>query len=148
MQKLIDKVPTLARLALGLVFVVFGLNGFLGFLPQPAHEGAAAAFLGGLGAAGYFFPLLKITEIVAGLALLSNRWVPLSLTVLAPITVNILAFHAFLEPAGLGLAVVVVGLQVALAWAHRDAFRGVLAARAVPATLEVAAPRRVEDAVA
>src|SRR5690606_5513367 len=91
-----QKLPTVARVLLGLPFVVFGLNGFLQFLPQPALEGDAATYMGGLAAAGYFFPLLKATEIVAGIALLSGRFVPLALTVLAPIVLQIFAFHAFL----------------------------------------------------
>jgi hypothetical protein len=75
------------------------------------------------------FPLIKGTEVTVGALLLSNRFVPLALALVAPIVVNIFAFHAFLEPAGLGLAAVVVGLEVYLAWAHREAFRPMLAAR-------------------
>lgn len=117
------------RLLLGLMFFVFGLNGFLNFLPQPQPEGAAAQFLGGLASASYFFPLLKGTEILVGIALLSNRFVPLSLTVLAPITVNIVAYHLFLAPEGMAMVAVIVALQLYTMWAHRAAYRSVLSAR-------------------
>ena len=88
---------------IGLVFVVFGLNGFLHFIPQPSHPGPAGAFLGALAASGYLFPLVKGTELVTGLLLLAGRYVPLALTVLAPVVVNIVAFHLFLAPAGLAV---------------------------------------------
>ena len=125
MSKLLSHVPTAARLLLGLIFAVFGLNGFLHFLPMPPHEGAAGAFIGGLAAAGYFFPLLKATEIVAGLALLANRFVPLTLVILAPITINILGFHA-LAPEGLPMALLILLLHVGLAWHQRRVFAPLL----------------------
>lgn len=130
MQTLRTHAPTAARVLLGLVFTVFGLNGFFGFLPQPPVPPAAGAFLGALAATGYFFPLLKATEVTAGLLLLGNRFVPLALAVLAPIIVNIVAFHAFLAPGGLPIAALVLGLELFLAWSYRDAFASVLTARA------------------
>ncbi len=114
--------PTATRLLLGLIFTVFGLNGFLHFLPTPAPEGAAAEFMGGLAATGYFFPLLKGTEVAPGLLLLANRCVPLALVILAPITINILAFHK-LAPEGLPLALGITALHLAVAWFERAAFR-------------------------
>ena len=124
---------TAARLLLGAIFAVFGLNGFLNFLPAPALEGAAAVFLGGLGASGYMFPLIKGTELLAGLALLSNRFVPLALTVLAPIVLNIVAFHAFLAPAGMALPLIATALGIYLAYTERAVFAPVLRARPVDA---------------
>src|SRR5262245_9616260 len=112
----VDHAPTAARVLLGLVFTVFGLNGFFHFLPGPPPQRAAAAFMAGLAATGYFFPLLMGTQTAVGLLLLSGRFVPLALTVLAPITVNILAFHVALAPEGLPLALFVLGLQLFLAW--------------------------------
>lgn len=125
--------PTVGRVVLGLIFFVFGLNGFLQFLPQPSTmpEGALA-FAGALLKTGYFFPLLKGTEILVGALLLSNRFVPLALALVAPIVVNIVAFHTFLAPAGIGLAAFVLVLEVYLAWAYRNAFRPMLAARVSP----------------
>ena len=125
-------IPTVARLALGTVFFVFGLNGFLGFLPQPPLAPAGGAFLGALAATGYMFPLIKGTEVLVGALLLSNRFVPLALTLLAPVTVNIVAFHSFLSP-GLALPAVVLALQLYLAYAYRDAYRSILHATARPA---------------
>lgn len=116
--------PTATTTLLGGMLVVFGLNGFLNFIPMAAPEGEAGAFMGGLAAAGYFFPLLKLTEIVVGLALLFRRFVPLALTVLAPITINILAFHLFLAPAGLPLALFLVVANAGLAIHYREAYRG------------------------
>jgi len=123
-----------ARVSLGLVFLVFGLNGFLQFIPMKPPEGAAGQFMGGLFAVGYFFPLLKGTEVVVGLLLLAGRLVPLALVLLAPITVNIAAFHLFVVPEGLGMALLIGLIQLYLALSYRDAFSGVLQFNAVPAT--------------
>jgi uncharacterized membrane protein YphA (DoxX/SURF4 family) len=118
--------PTAARLFLGLVFAVFGLNFFLHFLPMPAAPPHAAAFAGALFASGYLFPLLKATEVVAGLLLLSGLLVPLSLAVLAPIIINIIGFHLFLEPSGLPLPLVVLAAELFLVWSYRSAFAPML----------------------
>jgi uncharacterized membrane protein YphA (DoxX/SURF4 family) len=124
--------PTVARVLLGLIFTVIGLNGFLHFLPMPPLTGPAATFMGGLAATGYFFPLLKGTEVVAGLLLLAGRFVPLALVVLAPIVVNIAAYHVFLTPGELGMAALLVFLLAFLAWTYRGSFRGVLDPAAKP----------------
>jgi uncharacterized membrane protein YphA (DoxX/SURF4 family) len=127
------KSSTAARLVLGAGFTLFGLNGFFHFLPTPPPASpAAAGFLGALVASGYMFPLIKGTEVVSGLLLLGNRYVPLALTLLAPVLVNILAFHAFLAPAGLALPVVLLAAELYAAWSYRDAFRPMRATRAVP----------------
>lgn len=118
----IDKLPTVSRIALGLIFTVFGLNGFFGFIPAPPPPAAAGAFAGALAASGYFFPLLKSVEIVAGVLLLARVAVPFALTVLAPIVVNILFFHLFLAPAGLAIALVVLAAEIHLAWTYRASF--------------------------
>lgn len=141
MNTLKNRLPTVTRVLLGLVFVVFGLNGFLQFLPmQPPGTEAAGAFLGGLAAAGYFFPVLKGTEILAGLALLGNRFVPLALVVLAPIVVQIALFHLLIAPGALPMVVFLLAAEIYLAYAYRDAFRGVLNANARPAALDHGAP--------
>ena len=127
-----DKLTTAARLLLGLAFFVFGLNGFLHFIPQPPMAGPAADFAGALFMTGYMFPLIKGTEVIAGLLLLSNRYVPLSLALLAPVVVNIVAFHAFLAPAGLALPIVLLALQLFLARSYWAAFTPMLQARTAP----------------
>jgi hypothetical protein len=96
-------------------------------MPEPA-----AAFAGAMVKTGYLMRLLKITETLAGAFLLLNRFVPLALAVLAPIIINILAFLAFLMPSGLGIGLVLVALEVYLAWAYRSAFRPMLTCRVSP----------------
>jgi uncharacterized membrane protein YphA (DoxX/SURF4 family) len=123
--------PAAARIVLGLLFFVFGLNGFFDFIPRPSTPPPpqAMTFIGALLSSGYMFPLIKGTEVVAGVALLSNRFVPLALTVLAPIVLNILLFHTILAPSGAAIAFLVLGLELYLAWAHRERFAPMLAAR-------------------
>ena len=119
-----------ARSLLGLIFLVFGLNGFLQFLPMPPLPEQAGQFLGGLASSGYFFPLLKSIEVIVGVMLLANIFTPLALTILAPITVNIVLFHALLAPAGVGLPIVILALHLLLAVTYRDYYKQVLTFRA------------------
>ena len=92
-----SKLVVAARILLGLIFFVFGLNFFLHFIPTPPMSGPPGAFAGAMIATGYLFVLVKVTEVVSGAMLLVGRYVPLALAVLAPV-VNIVAFHAFLAP--------------------------------------------------
>ena len=123
----------IARVLMGLLFLVTGLNGFLRFLPEPKTmpEGAAA-FAGALVKTGYMFPLIMGTQLIVGVLLLVNRFVPLALVLIAPVIVNIIAFHLFLAPAGIGPGVVVLVLEIYLVWKYRDAYRGLFAMRATP----------------
>jgi uncharacterized membrane protein YphA (DoxX/SURF4 family) len=124
--------PSTARILLGLIFFVFGLNGFLQFIPnQPMPEGAGA-FAGALAATGYMFPLIKGVEVIAGALLLANRFVPLALAVLAPNVVNIVLFHAVLAPGGLGITLFVLLLELFTAWSYREAYAPMLHARTTP----------------
>lgn len=132
MKSFARRAQVAARILFGLLFFVFGLNGFLRFWPQPPVPGAAGAFFGALAATGYMFPLIKGVEVVGGAMLLANRYVPLALALLAADVVNIVLFHAFLAPAGVGLAIVILLLEVYLAWTYRDAYRPMLAARVEP----------------
>jgi uncharacterized membrane protein YphA (DoxX/SURF4 family) len=129
MNAITKHLPTAARIFLGLVFTVFGLNFFLHFIPQPPAPPQANAFTGALLASGYLFPLLSSSEVLAGLLLLRNRFVPLALAMLAPIVVNIVGFHLALAPAGLPVALPVLAAQLYLAWSHRAAFAPMLRAR-------------------
>jgi uncharacterized membrane protein YphA (DoxX/SURF4 family) len=137
-------IVTGARIVLGLIFVVFGLNGFFNFMPTPEMNEEAASFMGALMATGYLMVVEKGIEVVAGLMLLTGRFVPLGLVLLAPLTVNILLFHLFLDMGGLPVAIVVVVLNVFLAWAYRDSFRSVLQpdAKPVAESSPVASPAR------
>jgi len=122
---------SIARVLLGLVFFVFGLDGFLHFVPQPTTpppEGAMA-FAMALMKSGYMFPLIKGTEFVAGALLLANVFVPLALVLLAPVVINIVAFHLFLAPSGVVLAIVLLAVEIGLAWTYRAAYRPLLIAR-------------------
>ena len=134
MKKLLKWSPAAARMVLGIVFFVFGLNGFIHFIPMPTPEGAAAVFFQGLAASGYLLPLLSATETVVGLLLILGRFVPLALTVLAPVMLNIVAYHLFVETEGIGMALVLSVLQLYLAYAYRPAFRGLLEMKAAPAS--------------
>lgn len=112
------KVSMGVRIVLGLIFFVMGLNGFFNFMPQPEVPGPAGAYLGALAQTGYFFPVLKVTEITAGFLLLAGVAVPLALVLLAPIVVQIFLFHAFLAPSGLPLAFIVVACEAFLGYAY------------------------------
>jgi hypothetical protein len=128
-------IPTVARILMGLPLFIFGLNGFLNFIPQPKTplpEGAAA-FAGALFNSGYMMQLIGATLLIVGALLLSNRFVPLALALFAPFIVNSLAFHIFLERTGLPMAVIFLAFELYLAWAYRAAYRPMLAARVTPA---------------
>lgn len=128
MNTLKAKLPLVARIFLGLVFTVFGLNGFLQFMPMPELPPAGGAFLGALVQTGYMFPLIKGTEVVAGLLLLFGRFVPLALTLLAPVTVNILLFHLVLAPPP-AMPLLIIAAQLYLAYSYRQVFAPMLASQ-------------------
>ena len=124
--------PHVGRVLLGLPFFVFGLAFFIPFIPMPPMEGGPAVFMGALVATGVM-QAAKAVEVVAGLMLLSNRFVPLALTLLAPILIVIVLFNAtYSRPQDMGLPVVLMLLELALAWHHRHAFAGVLRAKSTP----------------
>ena len=121
-----------ARVLLGLIFVVFGLNGFFNFIQPPEMNDTARTFMGALAGTGYFMIVVKLVEVVSGLMILTGRFLPLGLILLAPVSVNILLFHIFLDPSTLAMAVAIVVMQLFLAWAYRDSFSGVLQGGAKP----------------
>jgi hypothetical protein len=116
---------TIARCLLGLIFLTFGLNGFLHFIPMPPPAGVAGQFFGAL-FASRFYVVIFLLQIVSAVLLLANRYVPLALTILGAVIVNILCFHIFMAPAGLPLAVVVTVLWFLTTWSVRSAFAGIL----------------------
>ena len=118
----------IARILLGLIFVFFGSNGFLHFLPMPPlPQGVTGEYLHAFFASGYVY-VISGFQVVGGLLLLIGRFVPLGLTILAAIIVNIWAFHLLMapEPAGLPPAVVVTILELFLVWSYRASFAGIL----------------------
>src|ERR1700747_1416459 len=121
----------IARFLLGLIFLVFGLNGFFHFLSMPAPTGVAGQFMGAL-FVSHFLIVIFVIQLIGAVLLLVNRYVPLALTLLAPIIVNILLFHLLMAPSGLPLAVVVTVLWVLVFLNVRSAFDGLLQQR-VPA---------------
>lgn len=119
----------IARIILGLIYFVFGLNGFLQFMPMPELTEEGAALMGALAATGYFFPVLELVEVVSGALLLLGRFVPLALVLLAPVSVQIFLFHTSIEPAGLAMAILILLLQGYLGFVgYRNSFRSVLSA--------------------
>jgi putative oxidoreductase len=125
----------IARFLLGLIFLVFGLNGFLNFIPMPPPTGVAGQFMGALFVSHFLIVIFVIQLIGAGL-LLVNRYVPLALTLLAPIIVNILLFHLLMAPSGIPLAIIVTVLWVLVFLSVRSAFTGLLLQRAPAQALQ------------
>jgi putative oxidoreductase len=115
---------TIARYLLGLIFFVFGLNGFLQFLHMPPPTGLAAQFVGAM-FVSHFLVIVFLLELIPAILLLINRYVPLALVLLGPIVVNIVLFHAFMAPSGLPLALVVVVLWFLAFAGVRTAFHGI-----------------------
>ncbi len=111
----------IARVLLGLVFVVFGSNAFLHFIPMPPMQGQAGAFIGALINSCYIYPI-ALLQVIGGLLLLIGRFIPLGLTLLGPVIVNIMLYHIFLDPSGLPMAIVISILALFLLWVYRYRF--------------------------
>jgi hypothetical protein len=119
----------ISRLLLGLVFVFFGSNGFLHFLPATLPPGLAGQYIAALIQSHYVL-VVSAVQVISGLLLLVNRYVPLALTMLGPVIVNILLFHIFLLPQGLVIAVVVAILWFILFFRYRQHFAGIFVQKA------------------
>jgi putative oxidoreductase len=128
--KTIVKIATIiARSLLGLIFVVFGSNMFLHFIPMPPPpEGPARDFMIALFVSHYLY-VIGALQVAGGVLVLIGRWVPLGLTLLGPVIVNILCFHVLMAPAGLPMAVVVSVLALFLLWRYRASFVGICAVK-------------------
>jgi len=122
-------VTLIARLLLGLIFLVFGLNSFLNFLSMgPMPSGLAGQFVGALVLSHYFW-VVGALQVAGGALLLVNRFVPLALVLLGPVIVNIILYHLFLNLTGIALAIVVVILWLIVFYAHRQYFSGLFVQR-------------------
>jgi hypothetical protein len=119
---------TAARFLLGSIFLVFGLNGFLNFIPQPPLEAGPAQQLLMALITSHYSAVIFGLQIAAAILFLTNRYVPLGLTIIGPVIVNILFFHLLMQPAGLPLAGVVAILWFVLAYWERSAFTGIFQA--------------------
>ena len=116
----------IVRILLGLVFVVFGSNFFLSFIPMPPPPpGLAGDYFKVFAASGYMYVVGAI-QLLSGLLLLIGRFVPLALTMLAGMIFNILVFHILMAPEGIGMGIVVAVLELFLIWSYRDRFAGIL----------------------
>ena len=124
-------VSIIARYLAGVIFLVMGLNGFLHFIPFPPPPGIAGQFMGALYVSHYLWMIFAF-QVIAGVLLLVNRYVPLAVAVLAPVIVNILAFHALMAPGGLPLALFVTILWAAIFIDVRPAFAGLFQSRLQP----------------
>jgi putative oxidoreductase len=120
----------ICRILLGVIFLIFGLNGFLNFIPAPPPSGVAGQFFGALFVSHYILAVFGL-QVVAGVLLLVNRFVPLALAILAPILVNIALFHASMAPQGYAPAIVAIALWGILFQRERVAFSGLFAAKGV-----------------
>src|SRR5712664_3280506 len=119
---------TIARYLAGVIFLVFGLNGFLNFIPLPPPGGIAGQFMGALYASHYLWVIFAF-QVIAAVFLLVNRYVPLAVAILAPVLVNILTFHALMAPSGLPLALFVALLWIVMFIEVRPAFSGLFQSR-------------------
>ncbi len=116
----------IVRILLGLILTVFGLNGFLQFMPMPEMTPEAGELMGALAKAGYFFPIIAIVEILVGVLLLINKYTAIALIVLFPIMLNAFLFHLFLDIAGIGAAALAITLNVFLFITNKDKYKGIL----------------------
>lgn len=119
----------IARYLLGLIFLIFGLNGFFHFIPMPPPTGTAGQYMGAL-FVSKFLVVVFLLELIPAILLLVNRYVPLALVLLGPVIVNIFLFHALMAPSGLPLAAIVVVLWLLVFAGVRNAFAGIFAQKA------------------
>ncbi len=117
------KLSMILRILLGLVLVVFGANKFLDFMPHMEMPQPAGDFMGAMMATGYMLKLVGATEVIVGLLLILNKWTPFALVVLAPISVNMVLFHLFLAPTGIGPAAIVTVINILLIYDNWNKYK-------------------------
>ena len=122
----------ISRIILGFLYLVFGLDYFLRFIPyQPLHTGATGAFVAGLKGVGYFYPMIKAIQVLGGISLLINRYAPFSAVALFPISLNVLLFHTILVPSGWWMGVLLIGPNLLLGWGYRKYYAGMFVMKPV-----------------
>lgn len=119
----------IVRTLVGLLFLFASITYFLNLVPAPEMTGKPKIFMEGLAASGYIMPVVKVFELLCGLAFVSGRFVALAIVVIFPIAVNILLVHAFLLPDGLPVAIPLFLGILFLAYAHRKNYEPLFAAR-------------------
>src|ERR1700719_2120747 len=130
-NRIMRTVSLVAQYLAGVIFLVFGLNGFLNFIPLPPPGGVAGQFMGALYVSHYLWVIFGF-QVIGGLLLLVNRYVPLAVAILAPVIVNILTFHVLMAPSGLPVALLVAMLWTAIFIEVRPAFSGLFQSRWQP----------------
>jgi uncharacterized membrane protein YphA (DoxX/SURF4 family) len=119
----------IVRTLMGLLFLFASVSVLFNLIPQPELTGKVKVFMEGVNATGYLMTLIKITELLCGIAFVSGYFVPLATVVIAPIIVNIFFFHAFVDTSGLPVAGLLVLANIFLAYANRDKFKPLLEAK-------------------
>ena len=126
------KATNISRVLLGFLYLVFGLDYFLHFIPyQPNHTGRVAAFKAALMGVGYFYPMIKSIQVLGGLSLLINRYALFSAVVLFPISVNVFLYHTILVPSGWYMGVLLIGPNLFLGYAYRKYYQGLFVMKPV-----------------
>lgn len=120
-----SKVTNVLRIVLGLILIIFGANKFADFMPPPELPEAAGNFMGALAEVGYMFPIIAAIEIIVGLLLVLKKWVPFALIIIAPIAINILLFHIFLDMKSIIPGAVISILVIILFYQYWDKYKAV-----------------------
>lgn len=119
----------IVRTLMGLLFLFASVTFFLKLFPLPEMTGVPKSFNEGLASVGYFFPLLKITELLCGLAFVTGRFVPLATVIIAPVIINIALYHTLIDLSGFPVAVFLVLANIFVAYYYREAYAGLLTSK-------------------
>ncbi len=126
------KATLISQILLGFIYLVFGLDYFLHFIPYDAHHtGIVAEFKAALVAIGYFYPMIKSIQIIGGISLLINRYAPFFAVVLFPISVNVFLYHTLLVPSGWLMGVILIVLNLFIGYAYRQYYSGMFVKKPV-----------------
>lgn len=126
------RTTAVSRIVLGAIYLIFGLDYFLHFIPyEPAHTGRVAAFKAGLMGVGYFYPMLKMIQVVGGLSLLVNQYAPFFAVVLFPVSVNVFLYHTILVPSAWWMGVLLLVPNLFLGYAYRKHYSGMFVRKPV-----------------
>lgn len=123
----------IVRTLMGLLFLFASISVLFNLIPKPELTGAVKTFNEGMDAAPYFMKLLKVTELLCGLAFVTGYFVPLATIVIAPIIIHIFLFHLFLDTTGLPVAIFLVLANIFVAYFYRDAYKPLLTAKPLSA---------------